>query len=407
MSFDAAALRRQFPIFATRPGGQPLHYLDSAAMAQIPRTVSEAMAAHDGSSRSNVHRGLHPLAERADRAFEAARAKVARHLNAADSREVVFTSGCTAAINLLAGALGADFQPGDEIVVSRLEHHSNFVPWLMLAKTRGLTLRPLPVTVDGRLDETSLCEIIGPRCRLVAVTHASNVTGAVTSVAKVVDAAHAVGAMVLLDGAQAIAHGSVDVQKLGVDFYCFSGHKLFAPTGIGVLWGRRAILSRLTPPVTGGGMIGRLTDEEVTFLDLPYRFEAGTPPVTQAIGLAAALSWLDELDRPAIGAEERRLTGHLLDGLTDLPGVAVVGPTDLERRLPLVSFTVTGAHPHDLCQILGEKGVAVRGGQLCAQPLMTCLGIDGVVRASLALYNDDGDVQALLAGLFQAIKVLR
>lgn len=406
MSFDAQAVRRQFPVFGSRPGGQALHYLDNAAMAQMPRAVIEAMVAHESLSRANVHRGLYPLAERADRAYDAARATVARHLHVADPAEIVFTAGTTASINLLALAMGADLGPDDEVVVSRLEHHSNLVPWLMLARNKGVRLKFLPVTAEGRLDVGRAAEMIGPRCRLVAVTHASNVTGAVTPVAPLVAAAHAVGAKVLLDGAQAVAHGSIDLAKLGVDFYCFSGHKVFAPTGVGILWGRRELLSALTPPVGGGGMIGNLDDEGMAFLDLPYRFEAGTPPVTQAVGLAAALTWLGEFDRPETVAHERRLTDRLLDGLAALPGVTIVGPRALEQRLPVVSFTVAGAHPHDVCQVLGERGLALRGGMLCAQPLLTSLGLPGVVRASLALYNDDDDITALLTGLTQAIKVL-
>lgn len=406
MNFDAHAVRRQFPVFASRPGGLPLYYLDNAAMAQMPRPVIEALVAHDSLSRANVHRGLHPLAERADRAYDAARATIARHLHIADAAEIVFTSGATASINLLAQAIGAGLGPDDEIVVSRLDHHSNLIPWLMLAKSRGIRLRFLPVTADGRLDVGRLAETIGPRCRLVAVTHASNVTGAVTAVAPLVAAARAVGAKVLLDGAQMLPHGSVDLPKLGVDFYCFSGHKVFAPTGIGVLWGRRELLSALPPPMGGGGMIAGFDEDEPEFLGLPHRFEAGTPPVTQAVGLAAALTWLDEFDHHDIAAHERRLTEAMLDGLISLPGVRLVGPHDMERRLPVVSFTVAGAHPHDICQILGSRGVAVRGGALCAQPLMDDLDLAGVVRASLTLYNDETDIAALLAGLSHAIKVL-
>ncbi|PKU22655.1 selenocysteine lyase [Telmatospirillum siberiense] len=406
MTFDARTIRRQFPVFAGRPGGLPLHYLDNAAMAQMPRPVIEALVAHDSLSRANVHRGLHPLAERADRAYDAARTTIARHLHVADPTEIVFTSGATASVNLLAQAFGAGLGPDDEIVVSRLDHHSNLVPWLLLAKNRGVRLRFLPVTADGRLDVGKAPDIIGPRCRLVAVTHASNVTGAVTAVAPLVAAARAVGAKVLLDGAQMLPHGSVDLPKLGVDFYCFSGHKVFAPTGIGVLWGRRELLSALPPPMGGGGMIAGFDGDEPVFLDTPQRFEAGTPPVTQAIGLAAALTWLDEFDHHDIAAHERRLTEDLLDGLASFPGVTIVGPRDMERRLPVVSFTVAGAHPHDICQILGGRGVALRGGALCAQPLMNDLDLPGVVRASLALYNDEADVAALLSGLTHAIKVL-
>jgi cysteine desulfurase/selenocysteine lyase len=407
MSFDATAIRKQFPVFLTKPGGRALHYLDNAAMAQMPRAVSEAMLNHDTTSRANVHRGLHPLAERADQAFEAARMKVARHLNAGDAGEVVFTPGCTAAINFVAQALAGRWGPGDEVVVSRADHHSTLLPWMREAERRGLNLRFLPLTAEGIIDENRIAEVIGPDCRLIAVAHASNVTGAWAPVTKLVAAARAVGALVLLDGAQAIVHGRVDVRKLGADFYCFSGHKVFGPTGIGVLWGRHDVLRDMPPPLVGGGMVSDATETGMAFLPPPQRFEAGTPPITQAVGLAAGLGWLDDLDRTGIAGEERRLAAKLLDGLADFRRVRLFGPSGTDHRLPIISFTVDGAHPHDIAQLLGERGVAVRGGQLCAQPLMAALGADtGVVRASLALYNDDGDIDALLDGLSRAIKVL-
>lgn len=406
MTFDPHAVRRQFPVFSSRPDGLPLYYLDNAAMAQMPRPVIEAVVAHDSLSRADVHRGQHPLAERASRAFDAARATIARHLKAADPAEIVFTSGATASVNLLARALRAELRPGDEIVLSRLEHHGNLIPWLLLARETGAIVRFLPTTADGRMDTGRAAEIIGERCRLVAVTHASNVTGAVTAVAPLVARARTVGARVLLDGAQMLPHGSVDLSRLGIDFYCFSGHKVFAPTGIGVLWGRHDLLTGLPPPAGGGGMVAGFDGDEPRFLGPPQRFEAGTPAIAQAIGLAAALTWLDEFDHHDIAAHERRLTEILLDGLASVPGVAVVGPSDLERRLPVVSFTIAGLPPHDICQVLASRGVAVRSGTLSVQPLMNDLGLAGVVRASLSLYNDETDVRAFLSGLAHAIKVL-
>ncbi len=397
-----APIRDAFPVLA-RAG---FHYLDSAAMAQLPSAVVEAVAHHDLSARANVHRGLHELARRADDAYDGARQRVARFLSA-EADEVVFTGGCTLALNIAALALGEKLGPGDRVVVSAAEHHSNLLPWLMLSQRKGFEVVSLPVDGDGRLRLDDLSLIDG-RCRVVAVTHASNVTGAVTDIPRLAEAAHAVGAKLVVDGAQMVPHGPVDPRALGADLYAFAGHKAYGPTGIGVLWGRRELLAELPPVLWGGGMVGVVGPTDAEPLDPPERFEAGTPPVAQAVGLGVALEWMCGLDWPSVHAAEKELTRRLLAGLAGLDGVRVVGPPDLEARLPVVSFVVAGCHPHDLSHLLGERGVAVRGGAHCARPLMVALGLEeGCVRASLAPYTNRADVQALLDGLAHAIRVLR
>ncbi|HWM46688.1 MAG TPA: cysteine desulfurase [Xanthobacteraceae bacterium] len=398
-AFDAAALKRQVPGLAD-PG---LHYLDNAATGQMPEVVLEALRRFEIEARANVHEGLHRRARAATAAFDAARASVARFLNAG-SDEVVFTYGATSSINLVAHAFGELLSAGDEILVSVLEHHSNLVPWQQLAARRGLMLRVLPMTPDGRLDLACLPSLLTERCRLVALTHASNVTGAVTNVGRVVAAAHALGAKVLLDGAQRAPHGPLDLHALGVDFYAFSGHKTYGPTGVGVLWGRRDLLAAMPPFMTGGQMIDTVTTTTATFRPPPRRFEAGTPPIAQAIGLAAALDWMRELDWRAVEIHEARLTGRLLAGLAALPGVRVLGPTDARARLGVVTFTIEGLDAADICRALDGRGVALRGGHHCAQPLMQAFGVTGAARASIAPYTLDADIDALLDGLERLIR---
>ena len=404
MSFDAAALRAEFPLFANQPA--PFHYLDSAATSQIHRGALAAMVAHDTHARANVLRGTYRLAEAADAAYERARRQVADFLHAASPDEVVFTAGTTAALNLVAAAYAERLAPGDEVVISAAEHHSNFVPWQRLGRRSGAVLRVLPLTAAGRLDTAALAAVVTPRCRLVAVTHASNVSGALTDVAAVVAAARRHGARVLLDGAQRVQHGPVDVQAMGVDFYAFSGHKCFGPGGVGVLWGRAEALAELPPPYTGGGMVGRVSLAETTFAEPPRRFEAGTPPIAQAVGLGAVLTWMRALPWAQIHAHENALAGRLIEGLARLPGVRLIGPADLERRLPIVAFSIAGLHPHDVCQVLDGRGLALRGGHHCAQPLMAHFGIEGASRASIALYNTQADIDALLEGIAAAIRIL-
>ncbi|MBL8706675.1 MAG: SufS family cysteine desulfurase [Rhodospirillales bacterium] len=403
MALDVQRLRTEFPILSTQPGGRTLHYLDNAATAQMPRAVIDAVTRHETGDRANVARGVHALAERATAAFEGARAAVADYLNASSPEEVAFTSGTTAAINLAAHGLGAHLKPGDEVVLSELEHHSNIVPWQMLRERTGIEIKVLPVTEDGRIDFTFFDRIVTKRCRLIALTHVSNVTGAVTDVAPVVEAARAVGALVLLDGAQAVPHGPVDVRALGVDLYAFSGHKMYGPNGIGALWGKRDVLAMMPPMLGGGGMIRHVTFARTAYADPPKRFEAGTPPIAQAVGLGAAAQWVQALDREAVAAHELRLTGKMLSGLATVPGLRVIGPTGLQGRRGVVSFAVEGVHPHDLCQWLNDRfGVALRGGHHCAEPLMQRFGLDGTSRASLAPYNTDADIDALVEGVADA-----
>jgi cysteine desulfurase/selenocysteine lyase len=403
MSFDPIAVRKEFPILAN---GSGLHYLDNGATSQLPQAVIDAVVRFETTSRANVLRGVHRLAEAATQAYDDARAAVARYLNV-PADEVVFTSGTTASINLVAHAFGDTLQPGDEVAISLLEHHSNIVPWQMLRDRRGIVLRVLPITAEGRLDLRRLDEAVTPKCRLIAVTHASNVTGAVTDAAALVQAARAVGAKLLLDGAQRAPHGPIDLPAFGADFYAFSGHKMFAPNGIGVLWARRPLLEAMPPFLGGGEMIRTVTLEGTSWADVPHKFEAGTPPIAQAVGLGAAIRWLMALDWPAVAAHEMRLTQRVLDGLNAVPATRLIGPAGLQGRVPVISFAIDGAHPHDICQILDGFGVALRGGHHCAQPLMDHLDLAGTTRASLALYNTDDDVDALLKGLDAAAARLR
>ena len=410
MTFDSAAIRGQFPIFqVAATGGSELHYLDSAATAQTPNAVIEAVRFHDASARGNIKRGVHFMAERATEAYEGAREKVAGYLNSSPS-EIVFTSGTTAAINLVAASFGQGLSPGDEVVVSVLEHHSNIVPWQMLRDRAGIVLKYLAVTGDGRLDLDSLEATVTDKCRLVAVTHVSNVTGALTNVAAIVKAARAVGAKVLLDGAQRAAHGPIDVAALGVDFYAMSAHKMFGPSGVGVLWGRAELLADMPPFLGGGEMIRSVTKDVTTFADPPARFEAGTPPIAQAVGMSAAIDWINGLNHAAVTTHLTRLSERILNGIADLSGgngaIRVVGPQGLQERFPVISFDIPGAHPHDICQILDSHGVALRGGHHCAQVFMEAMELGGTSRASLGPYSDDSDVDALFTGLEDAISRL-
>ena len=400
---DASLLRAGFPLLAANPG---LHYLDSAATAQIHGSALDAVVRHETHRRANVLRGSHRLAEAADQAYESARRSVARFLNARSADEVIFTSGATAALNLVACAFGATLQAGDRVLISVAEHHSNFVPWQMLRDRAGIAVDLIPVKATGELNLELLPQLVTDRTRLIAVTQCSNVTGAWTDVAAIVAAARAVDARVLLDGAQAVQHGPQDVQGLGVDFYAFSGHKAFAPNGIGVLWGRAGVLASMPPFLGGGGMIDEVTAEKSTWAAPPRRFEAGTPPIAQAVGLAAALDWMMALGWATIHAREARLCEQMIEGLLRIPGLRLLGPVGSARRAPIVSFDIAGLHPHDVCQVLDHHGLALRGGHHCAQPLLAALGVDACSRASLALYNDEADVAALLDAVDAALATL-
>ncbi|MBL0523234.1 aminotransferase class V-fold PLP-dependent enzyme [Aeromonas enteropelogenes] len=391
-------LRSQFPALAQEVNGHPLVYLDNAATTQKPLAVLDAINHYYQADNANVHRAAHALSGRATRAFEAARETVARFINAPHSREVIWTRGTTEAINLVAQSWGmSELQAGDEIVLSTLEHHANIVPWQLVAQRTGAVIRVIPLDERGDLDMAAYLAMLGPRTRLVSVAHVSNALGTVNPVEQIVAAAKAVGALTLIDGAQAVAHLEVDVQAIGCDFYAFSGHKLYGPTGIGVLWGRTALLERIPPWQAGGEMIDRVSFSGTTFNTLPFKFEAGTPHIAGAIGLAAAIDFLMEQDRGLLASHEAVLTDYLVAGLRQVPGLHLVGEPG--QRAGAVSFLLTDIHPQDAATLLDMQGIALRVGHHCAMPLMDSLGIGGTIRASLACYNNRDDVDALLAAL--------
>jgi cysteine desulfurase / selenocysteine lyase len=400
-------LRQQFPILQREVNGQPLAYLDNAATTFSPRCVLEAVADFENYSRSNVQRGMHQLGVEATEAFESARATSARYLNASSPDEIVFTSGTTFAVNLVAQCLGQTLEEGDQVVITVAEHHSNFVPWQRLCQQRGLQLKLIPVQANGCLDMAQLDQLITERCRVVAVSHISNVTGSITDIQAVTRAAQRHGALVFVDGAQAAPHGPLDVQALGVDFYALSGHKCYGPTGSGVLWGREQLWNELQPFLTGGGMIERVTVQGTRYLSGNRRFEAGTPPVAQAIGLGVALQWLMDLPWPDIRRHEQTLMQQILQGLSGIAGLTLIGEAACQQRAPIFSFDIEGCHSHDICQVMDEQGVALRGGHHCAQPLMDALGLVSTTRASLAVFNDEQDIRVLIDGLHRALEILR
>ena len=406
MSFDVAAVRGQFPILSQIIDGRPVHYLDNGASAQTPNAVLDAVRTYETTGRANVLRGVHRLAERATDAYENARADVARFLGV-QPMEIVFTGGCTAAINLVAYSYGSLLKPGDRILLSELEHHSNIVPWQLLRARSGIEIDMIPVTTDGRIDLEKLPGLLTPKTKLISLAHVSNVTGAMLDVGAVVAAAKSVGAKVMLDGAQRAPHGPVDLPSLGVDFYVFAGHKAYGPNGIGVLWARPELLDAMPPFMGGGSMIGRVTFAETTWAPAPRRFEAGTPPIGPAIGLGAACKWMQALDWTAAHEHEMDLVQRLMDGLQKIDGTQIFGPAGLQNRYPVVSFMLDGVHPHDVAQTLDSFGVAVRAGHHCAQPLMDRFDLDGTTRVSMAPYNDNSDIDALLAGVAHAAKMLR
>ena len=396
--FDVERVRADFPILSRTVHGKPLVFLDSGASAQKPRQVIDAMARCYEAEYANIHRGVYELSAKATEAYEGARVRVQRFVNARSAAEIVFTKGTTEAINLVAASWGGAFlREGDEVVLSVLEHHANIVPWQLLRARLRIVLKVVPVDENGAFPLDAYAALLGPRTKLVALTHVSNALGTVLPVAEIVRIAHAQGVPVLVDGAQGIVHRPVDVQALGVDFYCFSGHKLYGPGGIGVLYGREALLAAMPPWQGGGDMIERVTFERTTFAPPPARFEAGTPPIAAAVGLHAALDYLASLDPAAVAAHEDDLLAHATERLGSLDGVRLYGTAP--EKAAIVSFTVDGVHPHDVGTILDRTGVAVRVGHHCAQPLMDRLGIAGTVRASLGLYNTRADIDRLIDGL--------
>jgi cysteine desulfurase / selenocysteine lyase len=392
---DPRRIKRDFPIFERNPG---LVFLDTAASAQKPAAVIDEVSEFYRSDYANVHRGVYRLSARSSERFEGARETVRRFLNAPDPREIVFVRGATEAINLVAYSWGlANLREGDEVLVTELEHHANIVPWQLIRERTGLKLVAAPIDATGGLDIVAFERLLGPRTRLVAVTQLANATGAMVPIEGIVRLAHERGAKVLVDGCQAAPRLPIDVQALGCDFYVFSGHKTYGPTGIGVLWARYELLDGMPPWQGGGDMILSVTFEKTIFQEPPHRFEAGTPDISGAIGLARALEYIEGLDPAAIAAHEAELTGYGVDRLSRMPGVALVKAG--QRRLGILSFDVEGIHPHDLAQVLDERGVAVRAGHHCAQPLLDKLGFAATTRASLGVYNDESDIDALCAAI--------
>ena len=395
---DVARIRGQFPILAQTVRGKPLAYLDNAATTQKPRQVLDTLARYYAAGNANIHRGVHALSEDATEAYEGARGKVAAFLNAAEPAEIVFTRNATEGINLVAQTFGRSrLGPGDEVVISGMEHHSNIVPWQIVCEEKGARLRVAPFSDAGELLVDELAALLGPRTRLVSIVHMSNSLGTVNPVRRVVELAHRQGIPVLVDGAQAAYHMPVDVQAIGCDFYVVTGHKLYGPTGIGALYGRRALLEAMPPYQGGGDMISSVTFEKTTYNELPHRFEAGTPHIAGAIGLGAAVDFITGVGFDAIAAHERRLLAYATEALSAVPGLRLVGTA--ADKASILSFVLEGVHPHDIGTIVDAEGVAIRTGHHCTQPVMDRLGVPATARASLAMYNTTGEVDQLVAAL--------
>ena len=401
-AYDVRKVREDFPILSTRVHGKPLVYLDNAATSQKPRAVIDAMRSYYETLNSNIHRGVHHLSELATRAFEAARLKAARFLNAADPKEIVFVRGATEAINLVAQSFGAGWKAGDEVLVTHLEHHSNIVPWQILRDTRGIVLRVAPIDDRGEVVLEEFERLLSPRTKLVSVAHVSNALGTVNPVQRMIKLARGAGAAVLLDGAQAVPHLPVDVRALDCDFYALSGHKVYGPTGIGVLYGKAALLEKMPPWQGGGDMILSVSFEKTVYNRIPHKFEAGTPHIEGVIGLAPALDYVTGLGLAAIAAHEHDLLVYATAALSEIQGLRIYGTA--RDKAGVLSFTLEGVHPHDIGTILDQEGLAIRTGHHCAQPVMDRFQVPATARASFAFYNTRAEVDALVAGI---VKVQR
>jgi cysteine desulfurase/selenocysteine lyase len=395
--------RGDFPILDRIVNGQRLVYLDSAATSQKPRTVIEAMSQFYATSNANVHRSIHTLGEEATALYELARDRVQRFIGAASREEVVFTHGTTDGIDLVAGALGRTLRAGDEVLVTDMEHHSNIIPWQMAARDRGVSIRSIPLRPDGALDLDAFERLLGARTRIVAFAHVSNVLGTINPVARIAARAREAGAVTVVDGAQAAPHLPLDIPALDCDYYVFSGHKMLGPTGIGVLWGRRALLESLEPARGGSEMIKEVWIDRARWNDLPWRFEPGTPPIAEAVGLTAAVEYLEKLGMPRVAEHEQVLARQAVELLGTIPGVKVYGPPAAVERGAVVAFSVEGLHPHDVAALLDHEGLAVRAGHHCAQPLMRWCGVVGTARASFSVYTSSEDI-ALLAHAVTALR---
>lgn len=403
-AFDVAAIRAQFPILQRKLDGNPLVYLDNAATTQKPQAVIDAIVEFYTQCNSNVHRGAHQLSDEATRRYEQARQTVAQFINAAAVAEVIWTSGTTEGINIVAKGMAQQLQPGDEVMVTQMEHHANLVTWQQACLSSGAELKVVPIDEQGNLDLAEFDRMLSTRTRMVALPHVSNALGTVNPIIELTAKAKAHGALVLIDGAQGIAHGNVDVQAIGADFYAFSGHKLFGPTGVGVLWGRLSVLEDWPVWLTGGEMIASVTYTSATWGKLPNRLEAGTPNIAGAIGMAAAIDWFQQLDMQAVQAHEQALLNRALELAKQVPGMRIVG--NAENKIGILSFVIENTHPADIGFLLDRQGIAIRTGDHCAQPLMDRLQVPGTARASFTIYNTLEEVDALFEGLKKASMML-
>jgi len=402
---DIYSIRNQFPILAREVKGKPLVYLDNAATSQKPTVVIDALTEYYAGYNANIHRGIHTLAEEATAAFEATRETARQFIGASSTEEIIFTRGTTEGINLVASSWGrANLKPGDEIIISTLEHHSNIVPWQMIAAEKGALLKVVPVTDEGEFIYEAFEHLLSAKTKFVSLVHASNALGVINPVKKVIDAAHAVGALVLIDGAQSSVHLDINVQELDCDFFAFSGHKVYGPTGVGILFGKRAVLEAMNPYQGGGEMIREVSFSGTTFNDLPYKFEAGTPNIADVIALKAAFDFITGLGKAAIAQHEHTLLTYASSQLKEIPGLRIIG--DVENKVSVISFILDGIHPQDIGILLDNQGIAVRTGHHCTQPLMHRLGISGTSRASFAVYNTIEEIDALVIGLFKVKKML-
>jgi len=402
---DIDSIRKQFPILHRQVKGKPLVYLDNAATSQKPQVVIDALTDYYSGYNANIHRGIHTLAEEATAAFEDTRETVKNFIGASLTEEIIFTRGTTEGINLVASSWGrANLQPGDEIIISTLEHHSNIVPWQMIAQEKGAFLKVVPITDDGEFLFDAFEKMLSPKTKFVSLVHASNALGVINPVKKVIDAAHAFGALVLIDGAQSTVHLNINVQELNCDFFAFSGHKVYGPTGVGVLYGKKEILEAMPPYQGGGEMIREVSFSGTTYNDLPYKFEAGTPNIADVIALKTALDFISGIGKTEIAQHENQLLTYASAQLKEISGLRIIG--DIESKVSVVSFVIEGIHPQDIGILLDNQGIAVRTGHHCTQPLMHRLGITGTSRASFAVYNTHEEIDVLVKGLFKVKKML-
>jgi cysteine desulfurase/selenocysteine lyase len=402
---DVYAIRQQFPVLNREVKGKPLVYLDNAATSQKPRSVIDALVNYYSGYNANIHRGIHTLAEEATMAFESTRDAVRQFINAESREQIIFTRGATEGINLVAYTWGRqNIKAGDEIIISAMEHHSNIVPWQILCEEKGAALKIIPINNDGELLMDEYEKLLSAKTKLVSIVHASNALGTINPVKRIIDAAHSAGAVVLIDGAQSIVHLDIDVQEMDCDFFVFSSHKLYGPTGVGVLYGKKHLLEAMPPFQGGGEMIKEVTFEKTTYNDLPYKYEAGTPNIADTIAFKAALDFINQTGKEKIRRHEEELLNYSTAQLEQIPGLRIIGSAS--QKVSVVSFVVEGMHPQDIGILLDNRGIAVRTGHHCAQPCMVCFGIPGTVRASFAMYNTKEEIDELVIGLQKAIKML-